>query len=89
MFFLWTLQILKKYRKGWTVGKQSSSFTLGGDGLKGNLKEESGNGWQAVIDGSSEVSKHSSASYTYNASNNTFVSPISFMPMSVHVLLIQ
>ena len=89
MLLLWILQILKKYRKGWTVGKQSSSFTLEGDGLKGNLKEESGNGWQAVIDGSSGVSKHTSASYTYNASNNTFVSPIPFMPMSVHVLLIQ
>ena len=52
----WDSQILSKYRNGWTAGKPSCSFTLGEDGLKGKLKKESGNGWQAVIDGSSKVS---------------------------------
>ena len=35
----------------------SCSFSIGEDGkLKGKLKKESGNGWQAGINGSPEVS---------------------------------
>ena len=85
--FLWTLQILTKYRKGWTVGKLSSSFSLEGDGLKGNLKEKRGNGWQAVINGPSEVNKHTSASCTYSASNDTFVLP-QYSSSYVHALVV-
>ena len=56
---LWDSQILSKYRNGWTAGKPSCSFTFGEDGLKGKLKKECGNGWQATISGSSEVSSES------------------------------
>ena len=53
---LWDSQILSQYRHGWTVGKPSCSFTFREDRLKGKLKKESGNGWQATISGgSSEV----------------------------------
>ena len=51
------MQILKKYRSGWTVSIPSCSFTFGEDGkLKGTLEKKSGNGWQAGVNGSSEVS---------------------------------
>ena len=54
-----TMQILKKYRRGWTVSLPSCSFAFGEDGkLKGILEKESGNGWQAGIDGSCDVSCH-------------------------------
>ena len=54
-----TMQILKKYRRGWTVSLPSSSFAFGEDEkLKGKLEKESGNGWQAGIDGSCDVSCH-------------------------------
>ena len=37
----------------------SCSFGIGEDGkLKGKLKKENGNGWQAGINGSPEVSSH-------------------------------
>ena len=37
----------------------SCSFSIAKDGkLKGKLKKESGNGWQAGINGSPEVSAH-------------------------------
>ena len=53
------MHILKKYRSGWTVSIPSSWFTFGEDGkLKGILEKKSGNGWQAGINGSSEVRCH-------------------------------
>lgn len=50
------LQILTKYRSDWTVNKLSCPFTFGEQRLKGELKKDSGNGWQAGITGSNEVS---------------------------------
>ena len=59
MAAVYTMQILIKYRSGWTVSLPSSSFTFGEDGkLKGILEKESGNGWQAGIDGSCGVRCH-------------------------------
>ena len=53
------LQILMKHRKeksGWTVSNPSCPFTFGQDRIKGLLKEDHGNGWHAVINGSHVVS---------------------------------
>ncbi len=53
------MQILKKYRSSWKVGEPSCSFTFGEEGeLKGELRQERGNGWQAGIHMSHEVSCH-------------------------------
>ena len=59
LLHMWNVQILKEYRKGWTVGKPSCTFTFGEEGeLKGKLRQESGIGWQACINMSHEVRHH-------------------------------
>ena len=53
------LQILVKYREkrnGWVVGKPSSSFSFSDSQIKGLLKDDRGNDWHAVIEGSHVVS---------------------------------
>ena len=61
---MWNVQILMKYRSDWTVDEPSCSFTFGEEGeLKGKLRQESGNGWQACINMSHEV-RHHQAVYT-------------------------
>ena len=59
LLHMWTVQILMKYRSGWTVDEPSCSFTFGEEGeLKGKLRQESGNGWRAGINMSHEVRHH-------------------------------
>ena len=56
---MWNVQILKKYRKGWTVDQPFCSFTFGEEEeLKGKLRQERGKGWSAGINMSHEVSCH-------------------------------
>ena len=53
------LQILVEYRhekSGWAVGKPSSPFSFSDSQIKGLLKDDRGNGWHAVINGSHVVS---------------------------------
>ena len=59
LLHMWNVQILKEYRSDWTVDQPSCSFTFGEEEeLKGELQKESGNGWQACINMSHEVSCH-------------------------------
>ena len=57
VFVFWTIQILMKYRSGWTVSKHSYPFTFEDNKIMGKLRDEHGNGWQAAINGPTEVSK--------------------------------
>ena len=56
LLHMWNVQILKKYRSGWTVDEPSCSFTF--KELKGKLRQERGNGWCAGINMSHEVNCH-------------------------------
>ena len=56
LLHMWNVQILMKYRRGWTVDEPSCSFTFGEERqLRGKLQRENGNGWQAGINMSHEV----------------------------------
>ena len=50
------LQILLKCRFGWEVSKLSYPIMFEDNKIKGNLRDERGNGWHAAINGPSEVS---------------------------------
>ena len=80
-------QILSKYRNGWTAGKPSCSFTFGEDGLEGKLKKESGNGWQATISGSSEVSSESMSQLA--STQFEFICFATSICMSTHMLALS
>ena len=49
------LQILLKCRFGWEVSKLSYPIMFEDNKIKGNLRDERGNGWHAAINGPSEV----------------------------------